>query len=116
MNEYIFIFRFAPNKEFNPTVETESSAKQAWGKWIGKIAAQVKFVSTHRIGFEGTIVHSNLELTAGFYQDSATKEIVSGTMIVKSDSLKKATEIAQGCPILTIGGSVEVRDLIPMGN
>ena len=37
------------------------------------------------------------------------KEIVSGYMIVSANSLDKAVEMAQGCPICDTGGSVEVR-------
>lgn len=116
MNEYIFIFRFTPIEEINTDKKIDATAKQAWGKWIGEIAAQVKFVSTNRIGFEGVVVHQNQELTPGFYQDSTTKEMVSGNMIIKSDSLEEASELAKGCPILALGGSVEVRSLIPMAN
>lgn len=116
MNEYILIFRYAPSKNLKSTSTEETISKQAWGKWIGEIAAQVKFVSTNRIGFEGMIVHPNQKSTPGFYQDSTTKELVSGNMIIKSDSLEEASELAKGCPILTLGGSVEVRNLIPMAS
>ena len=30
--------------------------------------------------------------------------------MIKADSLKVAIELAKGCPILTIGGNVEVRE------
>jgi hypothetical protein len=40
------------------------------------------------------------------------KEALGGFIIVKTDSLEDAAEIAKGCPILTIGGNVEVRELI----
>jgi hypothetical protein len=39
---------------------------------------------------------------------------VGGYTIIKADSLDEAAEISKGCPILQIGGSVEVRALIPM--
>lgn len=116
MKEYILIFRYVPNKNFKPTPKEENATKQAWGGWVGEIAAQVKFVSMNRIGFEGIIVHPNQGSTPGFYQDSTTEEFVSGNMIIKSDSLEEAFEIAKGCPILGLGGSVEVRSLIPMAN
>lgn len=116
MNEYILIFRYTPNKNFKPTPKEENTNKQAWGEWVGEIASQVKFVSINRIGFEGIIINPDLESTPGFYQDSNTKEMVSGNMIIKSDSLEEASELAKGCPILSLGGSVEVRSLIPMAN
>jgi hypothetical protein len=33
---------------------------------------------------------------------------------LKAESLEVATELAKKCPILFMGGSVEVRSLIPM--
>jgi hypothetical protein len=35
-------------------------------------------------------------------------------MIIKANSVEEATSIAKNCPILHMGGSVEVRDIIPM--
>jgi len=114
MNEYILIFRHTPVEGFTPSLKQQTETVQHWQKWIGEIAAQVKFVSTNRIGFEGAVVQPSNEVIDGFYQDSTTNEAVSGNMIVKSDSLSEATEIAKGCPILAMGGTVEVRNLIPM--
>ncbi len=114
MNEYMLIFRHTPIENFTPTPEQEAANVNPWQKWIREIAAQVKFVSTNRIGFDGAVIHANSKIKEGFYQDSITKELVSGNMIVKSDSFDEALELAKGCPILAIGGSVEVRNLIPM--
>lgn len=114
MNEYIFIFRHTPVENFTLTPEQEATSVSLWQNWIGEIASQVKFVSTNRIGFEGAIIRANSEIEHNYFQDSLTKELVSGVMIVKSDSHKEALELSKGCPILAIGGSVEVRNLISM--
>ena len=34
--------------------------------------------------------------------------------MITAESLEEAAEISKGCPILTVGGSVEVRATIPM--
>jgi hypothetical protein len=39
------------------------------------------------------------------------KESVGGYTVVKADSLDEAVELAKGCPILTVGGNVEVREI-----
>jgi hypothetical protein len=35
-------------------------------------------------------------------------------MVLKADSMEAATELAKNCPILMMGGNVEVREIIPM--
>ncbi len=37
------------------------------------------------------------------------KDVVAGYIIVQADDLSQAAELAKGCPILEVGGSVEVR-------
>ena len=42
------------------------------------------------------------------------KEAIGGYIMIRAESLDEAAEISKGCPILTIGGNVEVRALFPM--
>ncbi len=42
----------------------------------------------------------------------ADSELVTGTYIVSAASLQVATELAAGCPILDVDGSVEVRPVL----
>ncbi|MDX1641588.1 MAG: YciI family protein [Balneolaceae bacterium] len=51
-------------------------------------------------------------VTDGPYIES--KELVSGYYLIKADSLDEATELAKGCPVLRLGGSVEVREIMEM--
>jgi hypothetical protein len=41
-------------------------------------------------------------------------ETLGGNMIVKAESINEALNMAKGCPILNIGGTIEIRDTIPM--
>ncbi len=40
------------------------------------------------------------------------KELVSGFYIINANSLEEAIELSKGCPILRLGGSVEVRPVM----
>ena len=42
------------------------------------------------------------------------KELVSGFYIIKAESLEQAAELAKGCPVLRLGGSIEVREIMKM--
>ena len=110
MQEFMMIFRNDYNPDFKPSPEQMQASIKQWQDWIGGIAAQGKFVATNRLGFQGKTRKPNNVITDGPYAE--VKEIVGGYIIVKSSNLDAAFELAQGCPILQIGGSVEVRDVM----
>lgn len=41
-----------------------------------------------------------------------TKDLVTGAMIITAASFDEAVELAHGCPVFELGGSVEVRPVI----
>jgi hypothetical protein len=114
MKEFMMIFRMAPMGNFQPTPEQMQESIKQWQDWIGGIAAQGKFVSTNQLGFSGKTLKPNGVVTDGPYAE--VKEIVGGYIIVKANSLEEAIELAKGCPILYMGGHVEVRDIMVLNN
>ncbi len=108
MKEFMMIFRSEPKAWANLSPEQMQASTKKWQDWIGGIAAQEKFVSTNRLGFNGKTVKSNNVVTDGPYTE--LKEIIGGNMVVKAENLDAAVEMAKGCPTLDIGGHVEVRD------
>jgi hypothetical protein len=114
MKEFMMIFRMAPMQNFQPTPEQMQQSIKQWQDWIGGIAAQGKFVSTNQLGFQGKTLKATGIVTDGPYAE--VKEIVGGYIIVKANSLDEAMELAKGCPILSIGGHVEVRDIMVLTN
>ena len=95
----------------SPTPEEIEEELKAWQDWMGGIGAQGKLQNPgEALGFEGRTMHSDGSVTDGPYAE--LKEIVGGFMIVSAESIEEATELAKGCPALTNGGKVEVRDII----
>ena len=43
-------------------------------------------------------------------------EAINGYIIVNAKSVDEAAELAKDCPILLVGGNVEVRTVVPMDN
>jgi hypothetical protein len=110
MQEFMMIFRMAPMGNFQPTPEQMQESVRQWQDWIGGIAAQGKFSSTNQLGFNGKTLNPDGIVTDGPYAE--VKEVVGGYIIVKADNLDAAVALAHGCPILALGGKVEVRDLM----
>ncbi len=110
MKEFMMIFRMAPIGDFQPTPEQMQESIKQWQDWIGGIAAQGKFGSTNQLGFTGKTLKADGVITDGPYAE--VKEIVGGYIIVKADDIDDAVKLANGCPILFMGGHVEVRDIM----
>lgn len=111
LKEFMLLFRFEPSNE-EPTQEQLQAMQKHWGEFIGEIAMQGKLVSTHQLGFEGKRIFANQRTEEGFHITEG--QTIGGNMVLKAETIESATEHAKKCPILSIGGSVEIRNIIPM--
>jgi len=110
MQEFMMLFRHVPNPSYMPSPEEIKAEIKKWQDWIGSIAAQGKFSSTNQLGYEGRVVKPNNVVTDGPYAE--IKEIIGGYIIVKAESFDDAVEMAKGCPVLQLGGHVEIRSFV----
>jgi hypothetical protein len=111
--EFMLLFRFNPAAMSAEASNDNHEEHNAWGAYIGGLAMQEKLVSTHQLGFDARQVYHDKAVGEGIY--IAEDETLGGNMVIKAIDIDEAVEIAKGCPILQIGGSVEVREITPMG-
>jgi hypothetical protein len=111
-NEFMLVFRFEPNFNYQPTAEDLAKMGQEWGAYFGSLAQAGQMVSTHQLGFEGVQVAADQSVTEGIH--IANKQTLGGNLIVKVDTMEEAIAIAKQSPILNMGGTVEVRSINPM--
>ncbi len=112
LKDFMFIFRYEPIENYQPSPEEMAQEEKDWCTFISGIAGQAKLVSVHQLGFEGMQVSSDASEKDSIYV--ADKKTVGGTMVVKATNIEEATMLSKQCPILKIGGTVEVRSIIPM--
>jgi hypothetical protein len=114
MKEFVLIYRSELIPEIKVTPEGMLAVSKEWENWIGGFAAQNRLVSRGvRLGNAGKDVNPGNVVTDGPFAE--IKELIGGLSIIRAESLEEATEMAKGCPILNVpGGTVEVRDIIPM--
>ncbi|MBA3682090.1 MAG: transcription initiation protein [Bacteroidetes bacterium] len=115
MKDFLLLFRRDGSADTNTQMSPEQiqAMMKPWQDWMGGIAAQNKLVSPgNRLEAAGKVVKPNNVITNGPYVE--TKEAVGGYIIIKAASLEEAAEISKGCPILQMGGNVEVRTILPM--
>ncbi|MCE7040309.1 YciI family protein [Dyadobacter sp. CY312] len=109
MNEFLLIFRRDfTTKEEQPSPEVLQTSLKAWQDWFGSLAAQNKLARPlQRWDGEGRIVKPNSAVINGPYAE--IKESIGGMIVVTAADYDEASEIAKGCPILKLGGNVEIR-------
>ncbi len=62
-----------------------------------------------RLSPAGKVVRTNGVITDGPYTE--IKETLISYCTIKAESMEEAAELAKGCPILTVGGNVEIREI-----
>jgi hypothetical protein len=110
MKEFALIFRL--NKESDAKPSTEQIQERM--NWLGSIAAQNKLVDKGNTfsPFSAKTVISDSIVTDGPYAE--IKEFISGYMIVKTETIEEAVELAKANPIFKIGGNIEVREILKL--
>ncbi|MCK6630616.1 MAG: YciI family protein [Anaerolineae bacterium] len=111
MKEFLLLFRsdYEAMPQRDNLEEWQAAAKK-WQDWIGGIAAQNRWVATgQRLSPGGKVVRTNRVITDGPYTE--IKETLISYCTIKAETIEEAAELAIGCPILTVGGSVEVREI-----
>jgi hypothetical protein len=108
MAEFILIFRRDyKSADIQPTQEKFSEHLKHWDAWYGSLnEAGVLVRPNQRIDGVGKIVKADAVIDGPY---SEIKESVGGFIIVKANDYDEAEEIAEGCPVLELGGNVEIR-------
>ncbi|WP_337040477.1 YciI family protein [Emticicia sp. 17c] len=113
MEKFMLIFRNTLDVEStleNLSPEDMQAELQKWNTWIGGIAAQGKLIATDALYPTGKQVKGASHLvTDGPYTEA--KEIISGYMLLKADSIEEAIELSKGCPMYEYESIVEVRPI-----
>ncbi len=110
MKEFALIFRLKDISDYKPSPEQIRERLN----WLGSIAAQNKLVDKGNTllplpGTAKTVRPDNI-VTDGPYTE--IKEFISGYIIVRAESIDEAVEMAKGNPIFTMGGNIEVREVL----
>jgi hypothetical protein len=101
-----YVFAYSGGKGVSED-EAERNAQYAeWGQWFEKLGAAVvdggaATGAAKTVGPDGSV------------SDGGSRSL-TGYSIVSADSLDSAVELAKGCPVLGIGGAVDVYEVIAM--
>ena len=105
MSEFTFLFR---GRKISGSPQERQEHFQKWAAWFKELGAKGHLKNYgHPLENEGKVVRGKTMVNDGPYAEA--KDVVGGYSIIEAKDLEQAAEVAKGCPILEIGGSVEVR-------
>jgi hypothetical protein len=108
MSEFTFLFRGRQSFE---SAELAQKHIQQWVSWFKELGTQGHLKDPgHPLEASGKVVRGQQKIvTDGPFAEA--KDVVGGYIVVEARDLVHAAELSRGCPILEVGGSVEVRPL-----
>jgi hypothetical protein len=114
MKQFMYIFRNTQEAEEAYVQQSPAqmeSQMAIWMNWMEGLAAKDRLVSGEPLIPEGVVLRkSTKHVTDGPFIEG--KDIVGGFVIVKAESLQEAIDLADGCPMFALGGTVEVRQIM----
>lgn len=109
MNEFLLVFRrdYKTKKAQLSAGQMQTHLKR-WDEWLDYLAAGNLLARPfQRLDAQGIILNPNHMVESGPYID--LKESINGLLVINASNYEEALKIAKGCPILEIGGNVEIR-------
>lgn len=109
----MFIIRGGDENVADLSPEQMQAHMQDWQKWMGGLAEQGKFIAGQPlVGGGKSLVDSGNKIIDRPLAEG--KEMVGGYLLVKSDTIEEATELAKGCPGFDHDCTIEVREIQSM--
>jgi hypothetical protein len=113
MKDFLLIFKTDYSALQQRTEAEAQTTMKKWMDWLGGIAAQNKLIDRgNRLADSGRVVKPNDTVINGPYTE--IKESIGGYSLIKAENYDEAVAMAKGCPVLIMGGNVEVREIISM--
>ena len=103
MTQFVLVYLGGNEPSSREEASQHFSKYTEWLKSLGDsvITPTIPLKDTHTVSPDGTIGEGGSSAMSGF-------------SIIEADSLEDALSIAQACPFLEIGGSLEVSELMQM--
>jgi hypothetical protein len=108
MSDFAFLYR---GRDTNASPEQMQKTMKKWRAWFKQLGenGHLKDIG-HPLENSGKVVRGKQKsVTDGPFAEA--KDVVGGFTLIQARDLEQASELSKGCPILEVGGSVEVRPI-----
>jgi len=107
-SEFLLVFRVdRRTAELQLSPATLQRHLRYWHEWITILAVNDQLASQHRRWDAGRVLRPDHSTVEGPFREG--RESITARITIYANDYQEAKEIALGCPILDIGGTVEIR-------
>ncbi len=108
MSQFTYLFR---GRQASGSPEQRQKHMEKWVAWFKELDAKGHLKDPgHPLEASGKVVNGTGKVVKdGPFVEA--KDVVGGYIVVEANDLAHATELSKGCPILEVGGSVEIRPI-----
>ncbi|HET6566607.1 MAG TPA: YciI family protein [Rhodothermales bacterium] len=111
-SEYLLIFRESTPEVYEAMSQQQlRQALDRWNGWCDSLAAQGKLHSGHPLMPEARLVAGTRDRRVLDGPFAEAKELIGGYFLITAAGMDEATAIAEECPNLPYGMTVEVRPI-----
>ena len=112
MSEFVYLYRGGERMPGSP--EQAQQQMQRWMGWLKELTDKGHIKDPgHPLESSGKLVKGKPKtVTDGPFAEA--KDVVGGYTLVQARDVAQAVELTSGCPILDIGGFVEVRPVMKL--
>jgi hypothetical protein len=108
--EYLLLFR-GNDWPGSLSADELQNVMSKWRDWFGRLSAEGKMKAGQPLGSEGRLVSGKNGRNVADGPFAESKEAIGGYFLIEAESLDEAIAIAQQCPGLNYGTTVEVRPI-----
>jgi hypothetical protein len=112
MTEFTYLYR--GGRDIPQSPEQRQKQLQKWAAWFKELGANGHLKELgHPLESASIVVEGNQKIvTDGPYAEA--KDLVGGFSLIEAKDIAQAVDLSKGCPILEVGGSVEVRPVMQL--
>ncbi|WPU90928.1 YciI family protein [Mucilaginibacter sabulilitoris] len=108
-NEFLLVFwKGHKTNELQPSAVMLKRHLKYWHEWVISLAVNDLLASQlRRWDTGGRVLKPDRSIIEGPFKEN--NELIAGLITIYANDYQEANEIALGCPILDLGGTVEIR-------
>ena len=112
MATFVYLFRSSPATYQSMSPEEMQQAMSKWMNWRETLERSGHLKQRgHRLDTTGRVIRGRAKaVTDGPYVE--VKDSIQGLILVETENIDEALELARGCPVLEADGTVEVRPVV----
>lgn len=112
MKEYFMLMRGGDARMANFSEAESKQHMEDWNVYMGKVAGEGKLVGGMPLQQDGRLITKSNQSEGVVTSDP--NGAIGGWLHIKAENYDEAARIAADCPLLTIDGHIELREVAPM--